>query len=215
MKFQLQFLMAHSDTKVKINDDIETPCYRKFQIANTSHSCLPKDTLKAEALPGFNPKYQTKRKTTFCLNNIMWFIYFTNYIIISQPSVLQITWQVANNVSTQPKNFFLNPLCSNTQTFWLHACIYLWGSFCTIHVNEFIWPIQLNGYENSTLMLYNTSRTSPGHSLHLKSYECYTVPRTRRMKILLSIKTHNDDLINPVSWHFYFCHYQVTPTSRT
>jgi len=35
------------------------------------------------------------------------------------------------------------------------------------------------------------------------------------MKIMLSIKTHNDDLLNSVSWRFYFCHYQVTPTSRT
>jgi len=77
--------MAHSDTKVKINDDIEPPCYRPFQIANTSHSCLPRDTLKARVLSGFNAKYQTKRKITFCLNNIMWFIYFTNYMTMSQP----------------------------------------------------------------------------------------------------------------------------------
>jgi hypothetical protein len=79
--------MAHSDTKMKINDDIEPPYYKPFQIANTSHS--PRDTLKAGALPGFSPKYQTKSKTTFCLNTIMWFIYFTNYIVMSQPSLLQ------------------------------------------------------------------------------------------------------------------------------
>jgi len=93
--------MAHSDTKVKINDDTEPPCYRPFQIANTSHSYSPRDTLKAGALPGFNPKYQTKRKTTFCLNNVMWFIYFTNYII---------TWQVANTVSLHNQKIFSQPI---------------------------------------------------------------------------------------------------------
>ena len=117
IKFQLQSLMAHSDTKVKIYYDIEPPCYRPFQKANTSHSCLPRDTLKAGALPGFNPKYQTKRKTTFCLNNIMWFIYFTNYIITSRPSVLQShdRWPILSLYTTNI--FFLNPLYSNTQTF--------------------------------------------------------------------------------------------------
>jgi hypothetical protein len=81
--------MAHSDTKVKINDDREPLCYRPLQIADTSHSCLPRHTLKAGVLPGFNPKYQTKRKTILCLNNIIWFNYFTNYITMSQPPVLQ------------------------------------------------------------------------------------------------------------------------------
>jgi len=68
--------MAHSDTKVKINDDTEPPCYRPFQKANTSHSCLPGIHSRQGRCQASTQNMKQKEKQPFVWI-ILWFIYFT------------------------------------------------------------------------------------------------------------------------------------------